>query len=270
MKWFCRFSSGLEGNSSWDTRLWALKKDHSTFCFLLIIVWSSFVLLLWVGPFFPSHFGVNFLTSSSLYSFGSRVSADRDPECIPYDQQLTIRTGAGGASHVTMPFSEAPDITHASLRWEDKLNLRSRWTLHLKKITLFNFLLSTYIYKHYFEAVFIINFFYLALGQRFHIAVSMHLKTRTFDIFAGTFEVFLNCFYFYSIFSKLILPSFLLLSLMRVFSFRERLIYSHVFNPMLVRRSSKKVIRDYCVPKSKYYTYNSKVFFIQYLIYWYL
>ena len=29
----------------------------------------------------------------------------------------------------------------------------------MKKITLFNFLLSTYIYKHYFEAVFIINFF---------------------------------------------------------------------------------------------------------------
>ena len=127
-----------------------------------------------------------------------------------------------------------------------------------------------FIYKHYFEAVFIINFFYLAVGPRFQIAVSMHLKTRTFDIFAGTFEVFLNCFYFYSIFSKLILPSFLLLLLMRVFFFRERLIYSHVFNPMRVRRSSKKVIRDYCVPKSKYYTYNSKVFFIQYLIYWYL
>ena len=114
-------------------------------------------------------------------------------------------------------------------------------------------------------------FFYLALGPRFYIAVSTHLKTRTFWYFLSwTFEVFLNCFYFYSIFSKLILPSFLLLLLMRVFSFRERLIYSHVFNPMLVRRSSKKVIRDYCVPKSKYYTYNSKVFFIQYLIYWYL
>lgn len=196
MKWFCRFCSGLEGNSSWDTRLWASKKDHSTLCFLLIIVWSAFVLLLWVGPFFTCHFGVNCLTSSSLYSFGSRVSADRDPECIPYDQQLPIRTGAGRASHVTMPFSEAPDITHASLRWEDKLNLRSRWTLHLKKITLFNFLLSTYIYKHYFEAVFIIKFFYLALGPRFHIAVSMHLKTRTFWYF---------CRNFWSIFKLLLL-----------------------------------------------------------------
>lgn len=150
--------------------------------------------LSWAVFYLP--FGVNCLTSSSLYSFGSRVSADRDPECIPYDQQLPLRTDAGGASHVTMPFSEAPDITHASLRWEDKLNLRSRWTLHLKKITLFNFLLSTYIYKHYFEAVFIIKFFYLALGPRFHIAVSMHLKTRTFWYF---------CRNFWSIFKLLLL-----------------------------------------------------------------
>ena len=174
-----------------------------------------------------------------------------------------------------MPFSEVPDITHASLRWEDKLNPRSRWTLHLKKkITLFNFLLSTYIFEHYFEAVFINNLFLFIFiwpyAQDFTLLFQCMWWLVLFDIFAGTFEVFWNCIYFYSIFSKLILPSFLLLLLMRILSFGERLIYSHVFNPMLVRRSSKKVIRDYCVLKSKYYTYNLKVFFIQYLIYWYL
>lgn len=176
MKWFCRFCSGLEGNSSWDTRLWASKKDHSTLCFLLIIVWSAFVLLLWVGPFFTCHFGVNCLTSSSLYSFGSRVSADRDPECIPYDQQLPIRTGAGRASHVTMPFSEAPDITHASLRWEDKLNLRFSTFFFL--LIFINIILKQYLLSIFF------------------IAVSMHLKTRTFWYF---------CRNFWSIFKLLLL-----------------------------------------------------------------